>query len=90
MQNELNTLQARKLVHALIKQKNTAVWNSWTNAVEKDLAVVKDKRNLCFGILGDKFTAGECKWIKLLVGCDRVHTTANGRYLRLLGVKYES
>ena len=90
MQNELNTKQARKLVHALIKQKNTSVWSSWTNGVQKDLEDVKDKRNLCFGILGDKFTEGECKWIKLLVGCDKVHFTDNGRYLRLVGVNFES
>ena len=89
MQYELNTKQARNLVHALIKQKNASVWNTWTNAVEKDLAVVKDKRNLCFAMLGEKFTEGECKWLKLLVGCDKVHTTANGQYLRLLGVKFE-
>ena len=89
MHYELNTKQARKLVAALIKQKNTSVWNSWTNGVQKDLAVDKTKRNLCFGILGDKFTEGECKWIKLLVGCDKVHFTDNGRYLRLVGVKFE-
>jgi hypothetical protein len=89
MQNELNTKQARKLVAALIKQKNTAIWNSWTNGVQKDLDTDPTKRNLCFGILGDRFTEGECKWIKLLVGCDKVHFTDNGRYLRLLGVKYE-
>ena len=89
MQYELNTKQARKLVAALIKQKNTSVWNTWTNAVQKDLGADSTKRNLCFGILGDKFTEGECKWIKLLVGCDKVHFTDNGRYLRLLGVKYE-
>jgi len=41
-------------------------------------------------MLGEKFTAAECKWIKLLVGCDKVHTTANGQYLRLLGVRYEN
>ena len=89
MQYELNTKQARKLVNALIKQKDTAVWSTWTNAVEKDLAVDTTKRNLCYGLLGDKFTEGECKWIQLLVGCDKVHTTANGRYLRLVGVKFE-
>ena len=89
MQNTLNTKQARKLVNALIKQKNTAVWNSWTNGVQKDLENVANKRNLCFGILGDKFTQGECNWIKWLVGCDKVHFTANGQYLRLVGVKYE-
>ena len=89
MRYNMNTKEARKLVNAIIKQKKTLVWNTWTNAVEKDLAVVKDKRNLCFGILGDKFTEGECKWIKLLVGCDKVHFTANGQYLRLLGVKFE-
>ena len=90
MQYELNTKQARKLVAALIKQKNTSVWNSWTNGVQKDLAVDNTKRNLCFGILGDKFTEGECKWIQLLVGCDKVHFTDNGRYLRLVGVKFEN
>ena len=89
MQYELNTKQARKLVNALIKQKDTAVWSTWTNAVEKDLAVDATKRNLCYGLLGDKFTEGECKWIQLLVGCDKVHTTANGQYLRLVGVKFE-
>lgn len=89
MRYELNTKQTRNLVHALIKQKDAAVWNTWTNAVEKDLAVVKDKRNLCFAMLGEKFTEGECKWLKLLVGCDKVHTTRNGQYLRLLGVKFE-
>ena len=89
MQYDLNTKQARKLVNALIKQKNTSVWNSWTNAVQKDLDNVPNKRNLCFGILGDKFTEGECKWIKLLVGCDKVHFTDNGRYLRLVGVRFE-
>ena len=90
MQYELNTKQARNLVHALIKQKNAGVWNSWTNKAQKDLASVKDKRNLCFAMLGEKFTAGDCKWIKLLVGCDKVHTTANGQYLRLVGVRYTS
>jgi hypothetical protein len=89
MQNTLNTKQARKLVNALIKQKDTAVWRTWTNGVQKDLDNDPTKRNLCYGILGDKFTEGECKWIKLLVGCDKVHFTDNGRYLRLLGVKYE-
>ena len=89
MQYDLNTKQARKLVNALIKQKDTSVWNSWTNAVQKDLENVPNKRNLCFGILGDKFTEGECKWIKLLVGCDKVHFTDNGRYLRLVGVRFE-
>ena len=90
MQYELNTKQARNLVHALIKQKNASVWNSWTNKAQKDLASVKDKRNLCFAMLGEKFTAGDCAWIKLLVGCDKVHTTANGQYLRLVGVRYTS
>ena len=89
MQNTLNTKQARQLVAALIKQKNTAVWRTWTNGVQKDLDKDPTKRNLCFGILGDKFTEGDCKWIKLLVGCDKVHFTDNGRYLRLLGVKFE-
>ena len=90
MQYDLNTKQARKLVAALIKQKNTSVWNSWTNGVQKDLDNVPNKRNLCFGILGDKFTEGECKWIQLLVGCDKVHTTDNGHYLRLVGVRFEN
>ena len=90
MQYELNTKQARDLVHTLIKQKNAAVWNSWTNKAQKDLEDVADKRNLCFAMLGEKFTVGDCKWIKLLVGCDKVHTTANGQYLRLVGVKYEN
>ena len=89
MRYDMNTKEARNLVRSIIKSKNTAVWNTWTNAVEKDLAVDATKRNLCYGILGDKFTEGECKWIKLLVGCDKVHTTANGQYLRLVGVKYE-
>jgi hypothetical protein len=90
MQNELNTLQARKLVAAHLQQKNASFWNSWTNTVWKDNAKVANRRNLCFGILGDKFTLGDCKWLKLLVGCDKVHTTANGRYLRLVGVRYEN
>ena len=90
MQNTLNTKQARNLVHAVIKQKNARVWNTWTNAVEKDLAVDKTKRNLCFAMLGEKFTEGDCAWLKLLVGCDKVHTTRNGQYLRLLGVKFEN
>jgi len=86
----LNTLETRKLVEATLLEKDAAFWNTWTNKCYKDLASVKDKRNLCFGIIGDKFTEGDCKWLKLLVGCDKVHTTANGSYLRLLGVKYES
>lgn len=90
MQTELNTKQARKLVAGMIAQKNTSVWRSWTNGVQKDLEDVANRRNLCFGILGDKFTAGDCKWLKLLVGCDKVHTTFGGRYLRLVGVKYEN
>ena len=90
MQKELNTLQARKLVAAHLQQKNASFWNSWTNKAQKDLEDVADKRNLCFGILGDKFTEGDCKWLKLLVGCDKVHTTFGGRYLRLVGVKYEN
>ena len=77
------------MVRSIIKSKNTAVWNTWTNAVEKDLAVVKDKRNLCFGLLGDKFTEEECKWLQFMTGCNKVHFTHNGQYLRLLGVKYE-
>ena len=90
MQNKLNTLQTRKLVAAHLQQKNAAFWNSWTNKCYKDLAAVADKRNLCFGILGDKFTEGDCKWLKLLVGCDKVHTTFGGRYLRLVGVRYDN
>ena len=91
MRYNMNTKEARNLVRSIIKSKNTAVWSTWTNAVEKDWAVVKDKRNLCFGLLGDKFTEGECKWIQLLVGCDKVHATPTrgGQYLRLLGVKFE-
>ena len=85
----LNTKQTRKLVHDMIAQKNCGVWRTWTNAVEKDLAVVKDKRNLCFGIFGDKFTQAECNWLRFATGCDKVHFTDNGRYLRLLGVKYD-
>ena len=90
MQNELNTLQARKLVATVLAEKNAAFWNSWTNKVQKDFEDVADKRNLCFGIVGERFTEGDCKWLKLLVGCDKVHTTANGRYLRLVGVKYDN
>jgi len=90
MRYNMNTKEARNLVHAVIKQKNGAVWNSWTNGVRKNLEDVKDKRNLCFAMLGEKFTAGDCAWIKLLVGCDKVHTTANGQYLRLLGVRFEN
>jgi len=89
MRYNMNTKQARELVNALIKQKDAAVWRTWTNGVQKDYEDVKDKRNLCYGILGDKFTEGECKWIKLLVGCDKVHFTDNGRYLRLLGVRFD-
>ena len=85
----LNTKETRKLVWDMIAQKRSSVWRTWTNTVEKDLAVDNTKRNLCFGILGDKFTEGECKWIKLLVGCDKVHFTDNGRYLRLVGVRFE-
>jgi len=87
MRYNMNTKEARSLVRSIIKSKNTAVWNTWTNAVEKDLAVDATKRNLCFGLLGDKFTEGECKWLQLLVGCDKVYT--KGQYLRLLGVKFE-
>ena len=90
MRYKLNTLQARKLVATVLAEKNASFWNSWTNVVWKDNAKDATKRNLCFGILGDKFTEGECKWIKLLVGCDKVHFTNNGRYLRLVGVKYEN
>jgi len=89
MRYNMNTKEARKLVTALIKTKDTSVWRSWTNGVQKDLDNNPSKRNLCFGILGDKFTEGECKWIKLLVGCDKVHFTDNGRYLRLVGVNFE-
>ena len=89
MHYNLNTKQARNLVHTLIKQKNASVWNSWTNKVQKDLEDVADRRNLCFGIVGERFTEGDCKWLKLLVGCDKVHTTFGGRYLRLVGVRYE-
>ena len=89
MRTELNTKQARKLVATVLAEKNAAFWNSWTNKCYKDFASVKDKRNLCFGIVGEKFTEGDCKWLKLLVGCDKVHTTFGGRYLRLVGVKYE-
>jgi len=88
MQNTLNTKQARKLVAGVLAQKNASFWNSWTNKVQKDLEDVADKRNLCFGIVGERFTEADCKWIKLLVGCDKVHTTFNGRYLRLVGVKF--
>ena len=90
MQNELNTLETRYLVQALLKDKNATFWSSWTNKVQKNYVDVADRRNLCFGIIGEKFTQAECKWIKLLVGCDKVYTTCNGHYLRLLGVKYES
>jgi hypothetical protein len=90
MQNELNTKEARKLVAAHLQQKNASFWNSWTNKVQKDLEDVADKRNLCFGIVGERFTEGDCKWLKLLVGCDKVHTTFGGRYLRLVGVKFEN
>ena len=90
MRYNMNTKQARNLVHALIKQKNASVWNSWTNTVEKNKAVDGTVRNLCFAMLGEKFTKADCKWIQLLVGCDKVHTTANGQYLRLLGVRYET
>ena len=86
---ELNTKQARKLVAAHLQQKNASFWNSWTNKCYKEHASVADKRNLCFGIVGERFTEGDCKWLKLLVGCDKVHTTFGGRYLRLVGVRYE-
>ena len=85
----LNTKETRKLVWDMIAQKNTAVWRTWTNAVEKDLEVVKDKRNLCFGLLGDKFTEAECNYLQFMTGCKKVHFTHNGQYLRLLGVKFE-
>ena len=90
MRYNMNTKEARNLVHAVIKQKNASVWNTWTNAVEKDLAVDKTKRNLCFAMVGEKFTVADCNWIKFLVGCDKVHTTRNGQYLRLVGVKFEN
>ena len=90
MQNTLNTLQARKLVATVLAEKNAAFWNSWTNKCYKDLTAVANKRNLCFGIVGDKFTTEDCAALQAQVGCERVHTTANGRYLRLVGVKYES
>ena len=86
----LNTKQARKLVATLLAEKNASFWNSWTNKVQKDLEDVADKRNLCFATVGERFTEGDCKWLKLLVGCDKVHTTFNGRYLRLVGVKFEN
>lgn len=90
MQYELNTKQARSLVTALIKQKDAAVWNSWTNKAQRNKEDVANRRNLCFAVLGERFTQADCRWIKLLVGCDKVHTTANGVYLRLVGVKYEN
>ena len=90
MQTELNTKQARKLVADMIAQKDTGVWRTWTNGVQKDLEDVKDRRNLCFGIIGDKFTQAECNWLRFATGCDKVHFTDNGRYLRLLGVKFEN
>ena len=89
MRYNMNTKEARNLVRSIIKSKNTAVWNTWTNAVEKDLAVDATKRNLCFGLLGDKFTDEECKWLQFITGCKKVHFTHNGQYLRLLGVKFE-
>ena len=85
----LNTKETRKLVWDMIAQKRSSVWNTWTNTVEKDCAVDNSVRNLCFGILGDKFTEAECAWLKFITGCKKVHFTANGEYLRLLGVKYE-
>jgi hypothetical protein len=88
MQTTLNTLETRKLVEAALLEKDAAFWNSWTNKCYKDFTSVKDKRNLCFGIIGDKFTAEDCAALQSAVGCDKVHTTANGRYLRLLGVRY--
>ena len=88
MQYNLNTKQARKLVAGVLAQKNASFWNSWTNCVWKDNTKVADRRNLCFGIVGERFTEADCKWIKLLVGCDKVHTTFNGRYLRLVGVRF--
>jgi len=90
MRYNMNTKQARKLVATVLAEKNAYYWNTWTNTVEKDKAVDATKRNLCFAIVGEKFTEGDCRWLKLLVGCDKVHTTANGRYLRLLGVKFEN
>ena len=86
----LNTLETRKVVYDMLAQKNSAVWNTWTNTVEKDKAVDNTVRNLCFGVIGDKLTEAECAWLKFVTGCRKVHTTANGQYLRLLGVKYDS
>jgi|DEB0MinimDraft_6_1074348.scaffolds.fasta_scaffold183707_2 hypothetical protein len=90
MQNKLNTRQARELVATVTAEKNIAIWDTWTNAVWKDCAKVADKRNLCFGNIEERFTEVDCKQLKQLVGCDKVHTTMDGRYLRLVGVKYES
>ena len=89
MRYNMNTKEARKLVATVLAEKNARYWNTWTNAVEKDKAVDATKRNLCFATVGEQLTEGDCNWLKLLVGCDKVHTTANGRYLRLLGVKFE-
>ena len=50
----LNTKETRKLVWDMIAQKRSSVWRTWTNAVEKDLAVDNTKRNLCFGMLPSK------------------------------------
>jgi len=85
----LNTKQTRSILNAMIKGKNTGVWRTWTNVVQKNKEDVADRRNLCYAILGDKFTEGECTWLKIVTGCERVHNTNNGRYLRLVGVKYD-
>ena len=85
----LNTKETRKMVWDMIAQKNSVVWNTWTNTVEKDCAVDNTVRNLCFGILGEKFTEAECKWLQFMTGCKKVHFTHNKQYLRLLGVKFE-
>ena len=89
MRYNMNTLEARKLVATVLKEKKASFWRSWTNMVWEDNTKSTTKRNLCFGIVGERFTEGDCKWLKLLVGCDKVHTTFNGRYLRLVGVKYD-
>lgn len=85
----MNTKETRKMVWDMIAQKNTAVWRTWTNGVQKDYEDVKDKRNLCFGLLGDKFTEEECNYLQFMTGCKKVHFTNNGQYLRLLGVKFD-
>ena len=85
----LNTKETRKLVWDMIAQKRSSVWNTWTNTVEKDRAVDNSVRNLCFGVLGEKFTDAECNYLQFITGCRKVHYTHNGQYLPLLGVKYE-